>query len=85
MKKAFVLTGYVCSIFLFTACSKAWTTTQKTNFLLDCAAHAESIGERAPAYCDCLQKKVEAKYPNISKANKMSKKEKEAMTVECLK
>ena len=86
MKKILLSIGLLSLIFLFTACSpKMWTVAQRSEFLQTCRAKAEGLGERAEEYCSCLQKKVEAKYPNITKANRMSQKEKEAMTVECLK
>ena len=75
----------VSFLFVLPACNTYWTATQKRNFLTTCEENAVTIGEKAHDYCDCLQKKVEAKYPNINKANKMSQKEKEAMTIECLK
>ena len=75
----------LCIFLLLSACNKHWTATQKRNFLTTCEENAVTIGEKANDYCDCLQKKVEAKYPNINRANKMVQSEKEAMTIECLK
>ncbi len=85
--KKILLSAYLLSLVcFFSACSpKIWTVAQRSEFLQTCRAKAEGLGDRAEEYCSCLQKKVEAKYPNISKANRMSQKEKEAMTVECLK
>ena len=86
MKRIFLLAGFVWLVSSFYACSpKMWTVAQRSQFLQTCRAKAEGLGDRSEEYCSCLQKKVEAKYPNISKANRMSQKEKEAMTVECLK
>ena len=86
MKKLFLSAIILWMVFSFSACApKIWTVAQRSEFLQTCRTRAEGLGDRAEEYCSCLQKMVEAKYPNISKANRMSQKEKEAMTVECLK
>lgn len=53
--------------------SKGWTAAQRSQFVSDCTGAATTMGaEKAKSYCECMQPKIEAKYPSFQKANQIT-------------
>ena len=79
MKKIFAFILVVT--FFSTACknNKGWSSADKKEFTSNCSGTAKaSMGEeKANSYCDCMQKKLEAKYPDARDANKVTRAEME--------
>lgn len=55
-------------------CMQSWTSKDKNDFIRECIATAtESLGaEKASFYCNCMQIKVEVKYPTVGEAGKIT-------------
>ncbi len=55
-------------------CMQSWTSKDKNDFTRECIANAtEALGaEKASFYCNCMQIKVEAKYPTVTEAGKIT-------------
>ncbi len=53
--------------------TKGWSVADRTTFVTTCTTEAKgAMGDaKAKSYCDCMQKKLEAKYPDPNKANEM--------------
>lgn len=58
-------------------CLQSWTNKDKADFIKECVATAQqSLGEeKASFYCNCMQVKVEAKYPTVNEAGKITETE----------
>jgi hypothetical protein len=54
--------------------STGWTASERSRFVSDCtnAAKGGMDESKAKAYCECMQPKIEAKYPSFTEANKIS-------------
>ncbi|OSZ81054.1 hypothetical protein CAP36_07405 [Chitinophagaceae bacterium IBVUCB2] len=55
-------------------CMQSWTNKDKADFIRECIATAkQSLGEeKASFYCNCMQVKVEEKYPTVEEAGKIT-------------
>ena len=74
MKKIVV---FIIAVTLFgAACKngKGWSSSDRKQFLSTCTGAAKgAMGEeKANSYCDCMQKKLEVKYPDPRDANKVT-------------
>lgn len=75
MKKMFLL---LLVAGLAVSCkTKGWSAADRTTFVSSCAGAAKgAMGDaKANSYCDCMQKKLEAKYPDPKKANELKQSE----------
>jgi hypothetical protein len=82
MKKTIVILIAGCSILfgndLFAQqagdVKKGWASSDRQLFITDCIATAVNSMSRDSArfYCYCMQEKLEKKYPDIERANKLS-------------
>jgi len=62
----------------FSCKTKGWPAADKKEFLTTCTAAAVRGGmenAKANSYCDCMQKKLEAKYPDVKQASKVTEQE----------
>jgi hypothetical protein len=73
MKKIIIFAGI---IFFIASCnnSDGWTASQRSQFVSDCtgAATGGMDASKAKSYCECMQPKIESKYPSFAKANKIT-------------
>lgn len=55
--------------------TKGWPAADKKGFMTTCTEAAVRGGmeqAKANSYCDCMQQKLEAKYPDVNKASKVT-------------
>ena len=86
MKKIILLTGFILLLFtgnIFAqpgAPKKGWPSVERYDFITECIRTAkEGMSEdSARFYCYCMQFKVEAKYPTIEEAGKITKNDMES-------
>jgi len=73
MKKFLVLFA-VAAFFAGCSNNKGWSSADRTKFISDCATEAAKGMDEAKArsYCQCMQPKIEAKFPTVAEANKMT-------------
>lgn len=59
---------------LINECLQSWTSRDRNDFIRECIGTAkESLSEeKATFYCNCMLVKVEAKYPTVSEAGKIT-------------
>jgi len=73
MKKAII---FFIVIGFFASCSneKGWSGADRKKFVNDCTGEAAKGMDEAKArsYCECMQPKIETKYPTVAEANRMS-------------
>lgn len=64
---------WIFLILLLPACKRSWTDENRKAFLGGCLAPAvRDMGEaRGKAYCSCMLRKVEARYPDAADAHYM--------------
>jgi len=64
---------WIFLILLLPACKRSWTEKDRTAFLSGCLGQSvRDLGEtRGKAYCSCMLRKVEARYPNAADAHYM--------------
>jgi len=68
------------------AASGAWAEKDRQDFLTQCTATAKAgVGDKAPAYCDCMLKKIEVKYATPTEAQSLNISDMNAMAKECVK
>jgi hypothetical protein len=74
MNKLIVLL-VLATFFLSCNNNRKWTAADRSKFVKDCTNEAKSgavmTEDQARSYCECMQPKVEAKYPTIAEANKL--------------
>ena len=73
--KNFILLFVITTIIFSCNANRSWTAADRAKFVKDCTKEASTGGvmteEQAKTYCDCMQPKVEAKYPTVAEANKL--------------
>lgn len=73
MKKIIILVTVVAFI---TGCNNnsGWSSADRKKMIADCikAARGTTIEDRAKSYCECMQPIMEAKYPTVAEANKIT-------------
>jgi hypothetical protein len=73
--KNFVLLFVITTLIFSCNANRSWTAADRSKFVKDCTKEASKGGamteEQAKTYCDCMQPKIEAKYPTVAEANKL--------------
>ena len=64
-------------LFFIAACNNkgsGWTAAQRAQFLSDCTNEAKGrlTESKAKSYCECMQPKLESKFPSFAEANTIS-------------
>jgi hypothetical protein len=62
-----------------------WPEAEKKAFIENCEKNGSAMGDKAKSYCACMLEKVEAKYPNASKAGELDMNTMMDMAKDCLK
>jgi hypothetical protein len=61
---------------VFASCNnnRGWSAADRKKMIADCikAAAGTTIGDKAKSYCECMQPILEAKYPTVGEANKLT-------------
>jgi len=67
---------------------KGWSADEKTMFMKSCADTRQEMGDtpdQARIYCDCMMRKIQDKYPDITKAGSIPNEEMRSMAQECIR